>query len=512
MSESNTAKTLAKNTMFLYIRMFLVLIGTLYMSRIVLKVLGFDDYGIYNLVGSVVVFFTFLRSALTNATYRYLAYSLGEGNADELKRIYSMAINCHIILALALFVLMELVGVWFLNYHLNIPSDRLHAANWVFQFSLLTFCISVVQTPFHSNIIAHEQMNYYAVISIVEMVMKLGIAFMLVYSPVDKLVTYGCLLFVVALLVFIAYVLYCRITFKDAIYIRCWDNSRAVRLVSYSGWSMLVNGADLCSQQCISIYFNWFVGVVGNAALGISNQVNSGINMFVSNFSQAFNPQIIKSYAAKNYSKFMSLIYTSSKISYILFVILAIPITVNAEYILTLWLGDYPDITPALVRVTMLFYLFDSFQVPLWQAVHATGNLKFHQIMIGAIKALAIPLTYLVFYLGGSPVQVLGCWAALNGVCALGRTLYMRKLINLDLREYFSHVVIRLGIMTILSLPLPIIITQKMGISLVATGVSTVAAVACVCVFSYYTVFSKDERSVLKSLPLVGKLFRISSR
>lgn len=508
MADNSSARMLAKNTLFLYIRMIFVLIGTLYMSRIVLKILGFEDYGIYNLVGSVVVFFTFLRSALTNATYRYLAFSLGESMIGDLKRIYSMAINCHVILAMSLFVIMEIIGVWFMNTHLDIPKERMTAANWVFQFSLLTFCLSIIQTPFHSNIIAHEKMNFYAVISILEMVLKLTVAFVLSISPFDKLVSFGFLLFVVALLVFVSYYIYCGLTFKDTEYIKIWDGKTAVQLSTYSGWSVLVNGADLSSQQCLSIFFNWFVGVVGNAALGISNQVNSGINMFVANFSQAFNPQIIKSYAAKNYKKFMSLIFTTSKISYILFIFLAIPISVNVKYILSLWLGEYPEITPSLIRVTMFFYLFDSFQVPLWQAVHATGNLKFHQLMIGTIKIMAIPLTYIVFKIGGSPADALGVWAALNGVCAIGRTLYMKKLIGLDLVQYLKDVVVKLFLLTILSLPLPIIVSMIYGVTFLSTMLSSTIAVIVIATLSYIVVFNKEERSLLINIPVVGKFFR----
>ena len=288
---------LAKNTFFLYFRMILVLLVTLYTSRVVLKILGFEDFGLYNLVGGVVVFFSFLKTALTNATYRYLAFSLGENNIKELKEVYSMAINCHVILAIILWILMEVVGVWFLNFHLEIPDDRILAANWVFQFSLLTFCFGVLLTPFHSNIIAHERMNLYAVISIVEVVLKLAVAFLLVLSPVDKLIAYAFLLFLTSVLILGVYIIYCRKEFKDTNYIHFWDKKWVYRFSSYSGWSLFVNGADVCTQQSLNVFFNWFVGVVGNAAFGLSNQVNGGINLFMANFSQAFNPQIIKSYA-----------------------------------------------------------------------------------------------------------------------------------------------------------------------------------------------------------------------
>ena len=201
---------LAKDTIFLYIRMILVLLVTLYTSRVVLKVLGFEDFGIYNLVGSVVVFFSFFKTALTNATYRYLAFSIGENNITELREVYSMAINCHILLAIILWLVLEVVGVCFLNSHLDIPQNRIVAANWVFQFSLLTFCLGITQTPFHSNIIAHEQMNFYAIISVIEALLKLAMVYLLIVSPIDKLVSYSILLFLVALVIMGAYIFYCH--------------------------------------------------------------------------------------------------------------------------------------------------------------------------------------------------------------------------------------------------------------------------------------------------------------
>lgn len=497
---SENVKRLAKNTMFLYFRMILVLLVTLYTSRVVLKVLGFEDYGIYNLIGGVVIFFGFFKTALTNATYRYLAYSIGENNAPELKKVYSMAINCHILLAVILWIVMEIVGVWFLNSHLDIPHNRIVAANWVFQFSLLTFCIGIVQTPFHSNIIAHEQMNFYAFISIIEVVFKLAMAYLLIVSTVDKLISYSVLLSIVSLGIIVAYIIYCYRKFKDTTYIKYWDKVWIIKFSCYSGWSLFVNGADVCTQQCFSVFFNWFVGVVGNAALGLSNQVNSGINMFVANFSQAFNPQIIKAYAAKDLDYFIKLIFTMSKISYILFVMIAVPIVVNIDFVLSLWLGKYPELTPELVKVTMLFYLFDSFQIPLWQGVHATGNIKTHQIIVGCIKLLSIPLAYIVFTMGGSPILALGIWAGLNGVCAIVRTIYVHYLFGLDLFRYFKDVCCRLFALSVCVYIISMWVGNHFAQNLVGFITNSMIMILVIGVLSLLLVFNKSERHTLGNL------------
>lgn len=506
MSESN-AKVLAMNTVYLYLRMILVLLVTLYTSRVVLNVLGVDDFGIYNLVGGVVIFFGFLKTALTNASNRYLSFALGEGDKNKISNTYSMTINCHIVLAVALWFVMEVVGVWFLNTNLNIPEERMKAANWVFQFSLLTFCISIIQTPYHSNIIAHEKMSFYALISIVEVIIKLAIVYVLYLSPIDKLISYGILLFVASIIVFCAYAYYCRITFGDTIYKKHWDSKVAFQLMSYSGWSMLVNGADVSANQCISIFFNWFIGVVGNAALGISNQVNGGINMFVVNFSQAFYPQIIKSYASKQLDRFYTLIYSTTKIAFILYLVIAIPIAFNIEYILHIWLGEYPDITPNLIRATMLFYLFDCYQAPLWQAVHATGNLRTHQIMIGCIKIMAIPSAYITFKLGGSGALVLTVWAGLNCCCAMVRTIYMKRLINLNLRQYFASL-IRLLVMAFISMSVAYVIVETIENSVLALLISSIVTFISITMSSMLIVLNKEERKLLHYIPIIGNFFK----
>ena len=304
-----------------------------------------------------------------------------------------------------------------------------------------------------------------------------------------------------------AYIFYCHKRIVDTTYIKYWDRKWVIKFSSYSGWSLFVNSADVCTQQSFSIFFNWFVGVVGNAALGLSNQVNSGINMFVANFSQAFNPQIIKSYAAKDYDYFMRLIFTMSKVSYILFIMIAAPIVINIDYVLTLWLGNYPALTPELVRVTMLFYLFDSFQIPLWQGVHATGNIKAHQIIVGCIKLLSIPLAYIGFKIGHSPVLAMGLWAGLNGICALVRTIYVHYLYGLDLLKYFKDVCCRLLLLSLSVFVVSIWIKNRFDQNFTGFVANSTIMILTISILSFLLVLNESERHVLKTILKCKKLY-----
>ena len=507
MAESN-AQRVAKNTGFLFIRTFLVLLVTLYTSRVVLRTLGFEDFGLYNVVGSVVVFFSFLQTALNNATYRYLAYELGTGNSEKLRHVYSMAINSHILLAVCVFVLLEIGGVWFLNNKLNVSPDRIHAANWTFQFSLLAFCINIIRTPFNSNIIAHEHMNFYALISIVEVVLRLGIVLMLVWSPADKLITYAALLAVVSGIVMICYVAYCHYSFKDCLYQRYWDGSLLRQFTSYSGWSLLVNVADVTTTQCMGIFFFNVLGAVANAALGVANQVISALNQFLHTFTQAFNPQIIKNYAAGRNESFMRMIYSASKISYFLLLFLAVPVVMNIRYILAIWLGEYPEDTPSFVQMIIIYSLIDALQAPLWTAVHATGKIRTHQLMMSAIKIMAIPSIWLILHYGGTGTEAIIIWVVLNFVCAAVRTLYMHHHIQLDLHHYLRYVLIPIALVTLAVVPLAFLIRKSCDNEAVAFLLSSLTAMLLTIISCYMLGLDKEERKLLSTMPLLRKILK----
>ena len=255
-SDKNRTDKIAKNTLFMFIRMVIVAIIGFYTSRVVLNVLGVEDFGIYNIVGSIVIFLSFFKNALTNATYRHFTFDLGTGNYERLTKTFSMSLNVHVILAIILFIALEIVGPWIISHKLNIPAGRIDAAVTVFHFSLVVFCIEIVKTPYNSSIIAHEKMNFYALTSIIEVVLKLGIVFLLVLIPFDKLILYGILLAGVSALMFVWYVIYCRRHFEETKYRPYWSKSMLRKLSSYAGWSMVVNAADVSVVQCMNIFLN----------------------------------------------------------------------------------------------------------------------------------------------------------------------------------------------------------------------------------------------------------------
>lgn len=511
--ETNSQRII-KNTGFLFVRMLLVLVVGLYTSRVVLRTLGFEDFGIYNVVGSVVLMMAFLRNALTNATSRYLTYELGANKqsnsqepGSELRRVYAMAIHCHVLLAIILVVALEVVGVWFVNSHLNIPVGRVTAANWAFQFSVLTFAVSIIQTPFNSNIIAHEKMNFYALLSVVEVLLKLGVAYLIVVSSIDKLVMYSGLLFAVSVLTLVAYIVYCRHVLTDSRYEWYWDKKWIGTFAGYSGWSMLVNATDMTTAQCISIFFNWFLGTIANAALGIMNQVISQMNALLGTFTQAFNPQIIKSYASGDRNYFLKLLFSASKLSYLLLWTISLPVFCNTDFVLRVWLCDYPPMTAAFIRVALVYYLIDALQCPLWQAVHATGRIRTHQILMASVKVLCIPAMYMVLKAGFDGRYAIAIWSLTNGVSAVVRTVYLRRLIGLDVWSYTKHVVGRVLLASIVTLPLPLYLSCVLGQTVEGFFLTSAVGVLLTGSISWL-LLTESEKNQMRQLPIVNKLVR----
>lgn len=512
MNSQDRSKRIIKNTLFMFIRMILVMCVGFFTSRVVLETLGVDDYGIYNIVGSVVVFLSFFRNALTNATYRFLAFELGTGNKKRLQQTFAMAINAHIILAFFLWILLELVSVWFLNNKLNIPIDRLYAANWVFQFSLLTFIIEVIKTPFNSSIISHEQMNFYAYTSIVEVFLKLAVVYILLIGNMDKLILYAFLMLLVSVMMFFWYFVYCYRKFQETQYKFYWESKMLRGFVSYSGWSLLVNGADVTVQQSINIFFNLFNGVAANAAMGIAQQVNAHLNHFLSSFTTSYNPQIIKSYAQNDRSYFMGLILSTSKISYFLLFGIAFPVMLNIDFLLGIWLVNPPQMAATFLYFIIIYSLIDSISAPLWNAVHATGKIRTHQILMSSIKILNIPLGY-IFLKNGFPLySVVALYACLNAVCCIVRAFYMRYLINLSLKDYLGGVLLRSLIVSAVSMSLPLYYSTFHSDGWVSLFVSSFLFGLPYIFVVYVIGLSKKEKQlfsnlILSIIPLLGKKY-----
>lgn len=500
------SQRIAKNTIYLYLRMILMMCVSLYTSRIILRVLGFEDFGLYNVVGSVVTFLSFFQAALRNATSRFITFELGRKQYDKLSSIFSMAINSHILLGAFLVIVMEICGSWVLNNKLEIASERLYAANCAYQFSLATFFLTIVRSPFDSCIIAYEYMSFYALTSIVEVVMRLLSVLCLIAIPYDNLIIFSFLQFFIAFLLLIWYIVFCYIKFKDCRYIYCWEKKIIILFSKYSGWSILVNGATITRTQCINIFFNIFLGILSNAAMGIANQVVAALNQFVNNFTQAYKPQIIKSWAAKDYDYFIKLVYSTSKISYYLLFIISVPVIINIDYFLTLWLVEYPPMAPVFVETIIIYYLIDAIQEPLVISVHATGNLRFHQIMISSIVILVIPIAYIMLKMGYSGKSVLFVNAMANLICAIGRTIYMKTLIKLDLWTYFTRVIVPVIMVTVFSLPIPLYIVYLLKptfLNVIFATCISIGIIACLCLFIG---FDKSEKNLINSVPIVKKI------
>lgn len=447
----------AKNTGIMFGRMILLVGLGLFTSREVLCILGVSDFGVYNLVGTIVVMFSFLQNALNNATSRYITYDLGRGDTSQLNKTFSMSVNSEVLLAIVIVILTESVGPWFIEYKLNIPEGRRFAAHCVFQISLLNCLIGLIRTPFNSTIIAHERFDYFAYSSIIEAAAKLIIVYMLTISSIDKLITYALLQTAVSIAIFLWMLIYCRHHFQETHYKYYWDMSMLKALSKYSGLSLLVNMVDMAVIQSFGIFFNLFSGVVANAAMGIANQVNSQLNNFLGNFSQSYRPQIIKSYASGDKQYFMNLLFSAGKMAYFLYFALAFPIMLNIDYLLHLWLEQVPQNTGLFVCLIIGYTLLDSFSEPLWCSVHATGNLKVHQLLMGGIKLMNIPISYCLLKMGMPVYIVLVVYVAMNLLCTTTRIWWMTHLINLNASAYCREVIWNIVKVTAISVPVPLI-------------------------------------------------------
>lgn len=435
-SQSTKNKRIAKNTIYLYLRTFVVMAISLFTSRVILRALGEIDFGIYNLVGGLVIFFTFINSAMTASTQRFLNYEVGQDNPKSITHIFSTSLMIHIYIAGAIFILAETIGLWFLIEKLNIPADRRTAAFWVYQFTVLTTCLNTIRCPHNASIIAFERMDFFARISILEAVFKLTIAFFVLYSPTDKLILYAALLFVSTVIINLVYKNYCNRNFEEIHFRYKKDSETMKKMLGFSLWSLLGNGSLMASNQGISMMLNMFYSVIVNAALGIANQVNMVASTMVSNFQTAFMPQITKSYANGEVDYLNKLIFTTSRYSFLLLFLIAYPIYLNCDTILTLWLGEYPEYTTGLVRIILLCMVFDALCGPLWMTVHARGNIRNYQIVVSILLLLTLPVCFIAIKSGLSPILAYGTRLVILLAIYLFRVCYIKLSFGLGLRKY----------------------------------------------------------------------------
>lgn len=397
-------KRIARNTLLLYFRMLLIIIVGLYTSRVVLNTLGVSDYGIYNVVGGIVAMLAFLNSAMVAASQRFISFELGTGNMEKLKKVFCTSVSIHIVLAIIIFLIAETLGLWFVNTHLNIPPERMEAANWVYQCSILTLLLTIISVPYNSCIVAHEHMKAFAYVSILEAVLKLLIVYLLLLSgDFDKLILYAILVASVAFIIRIVYGIYCKRHFEECTYRLVFDRQLFREMFAFAGWSVIGNFGFAIKDQGSNVILNLFFGTTVNAARGIALQVNGIISNFSNNFTMALNPQITKQYAAGEVETSVKLVYAGCRYSFYLLLLIAVPVMINIDYLLQLWLGTVPEYTSRFLILALVAALIDVMARPLVTALQATGRIKVFQIVICIIMLCELPLAYIILYYGGKP-------------------------------------------------------------------------------------------------------------
>lgn len=458
---SQNNKRIAKNTLLLYFRMLFMMAVNLYTSRVVLHVLGVEDFGIYNVVGGVVAMFSVISGSLSAAISRFITYELGKGDKEKLTRIFSSSVTIQLGLGLIILLLAEAIGVWFLNEKMAIPENRMYAANWVFQLSILTFIINLISVPYNAAIIAHEKMSAFAYISILEVVAKLIIVYMLLLSPIDKLIFYAILMASVALIIRFVYGFYCKRHFGECTYHFIFDKELLKKMFGFAGWNFIGASSAVLRDQGGNIVINLFCGPTVNAARGIAYQVNTAISGFVNNFMTALNPQITKSYAAGDKEYMMTLIYQGARLSFYILFILSLPVIINAHYILTLWLKIVPEHTTLFVQLVLIFAMSESISNPLITAMLATGRIRNYQIIVGGLQLLNLPISYILLRYGCIPETVLIVAICISQCCLAARLYMLRGMIGLSVRKYISKVYFNVLIVSAVSSILPVLLAAN---------------------------------------------------
>lgn len=491
-------KKIAKNTVMLYFRMILSMIVSLYTSRVVLDVIGVEDFGIYNIVGGVVVMFSFINTFLNSACQRFFSYSLASDPISETKKIFHTSLYIHLLISIIFVLVAETIGLWFMYKKIVIPDNRFSAAIILYHIYVLNACLSIFRVPYNAAIIAEEKMDFYAITTIIESLLRLAIVYLLVIIPLDKLITYGYLHTLTAFIMLIWYGMYCKLKFKYCTLSIKKDNKYFRGMLSFSGWNMFASIADIGYKHGSNIILNMFFGVTLNAAMGIATTVRGTIGSFCGNMMVAANPQIIKNYALKEYSSYSDLVYKMSKYSFFLMLLFVLPSILNIDYILNIWLVTPPDFTAILLFYGLIFNLVESLHAPLWVSMQATGKLKQYQIVISSIYLLNLPLLYLVYFCGYKPESMLLIQTFISAIIIIVRLIYSRKLAHLNVSVYIYKVIIPIIKVSVIAVPIPVIVSSYMQPSLLKLFVTVIISILFLCLTIYFFGMNYQERITIK--------------
>lgn len=473
---------------------------SLYTVRVVLNTLGVIDYGIFNVVGGIVVMFSFLSNTMASASQRFFAFELGQNNILQLKKTFSITMIIYAMIAVIILILAETAGLWFLNTQMTIPLERMNAANWVYQFSVFSFMMTMFAIPYNAAIIAHERMNVYAYVSIIEVIFKLIIVYLLVLFSFDKLKLYAVLIFIVTTILTFIYRTYCKRKFTECRFSFYWEKSLFKKIVSYSGWNLFGATAGIFKEQGINILLNVFFNPVVNAARGIAYQVNNAINQFATNFFTAVSPQIIKYYAAGEKEKMKSLVFQSSKFSYFLLFMLSMPVLLETNFILSIWLKIVPDYLVLFTRLIIVNALMDSLSGALVTSALATGKIKQYQIIVGGTLLLNFPVSYFFLKMGFPPQSTMYVAIVIAIINLLLRLIMLQKMIGLSIKKYAKDVLFVVALVSFLSCFIPLLIFFNMEDSWVRFLIVGIASLLSTGLVIYFIGINYKERRYISQV------------
>lgn len=478
--------------------MGLVMLVSLYTVRVVLNTLGKVDYGIYNVVGGIVVMFSFLSNTMAVAAQRFFSYELGKGKHDQLKKTFSAVIVIYVLMAIIIGIMAETLGLWFLNTQMNIPVDRLEAARWVYHFSVFSFLATILKSPYDAVIMSRENMKVYAYISVVDVVLKLVIVYLLLLFQIDKLKLYATLVFAVTIINVLIYWIYCRRKYPESRFSFIWDKALFKTLLSYSGLNMLGSVAMVANNQGLNILLNVFFGPVVNAARGIAYQINYIISQLTQNFMTAVRPQIIKYYATQEREQMFELIFRSTKFSYFLLSAIAMPLLLETHFILALWLKNPPEYTVIFTRLIIVMTVIESFSYPLMTSAQAAiQHFKKYMLTISAIMILNLPISYAFLKLGFQPQVVFYISIINTSICLLVRLYLLRSIIGLHMRTYIRKVFFPVITTTLLSVIIPLIIIHNFEEGLIRFIMSVIVGGIVSVTIIYFIGITNEERNFI---------------
>ena len=494
----DSSKNIIKNTGMLYIQMLLTLIISLYTSRIILRELGIVDYGIYNVVGGLITIFSFINGSMAQATQRFITYELGRGQTSSIRIVFSTSVFVHLFIALLVILLGETVGLWYLHEYMVIPPDRFRAAEYIYQFSIFIAAINIITVPYNALIIAHEKMSAFAYLSILDVFLKLAVAYITIITSHDKLIIYGLLLLIIAILMRIIYGIYATRKFQEAKVLYHIDWLYLKKMGAYAGWSLWGSLAAAGMTQGLNLMINAFFNPAINAARGVAVQVQSVVRNFASNFQTAINPQITKSYASHDNAYVHTLIIKGSLFSFFLYLLVSLPVFLEISTLLRLWLVEVPEHTDNFIRIMLMISAIEVLSSPLNVSIQATGNIKKFESTVSLLLLAILPISYFVLKLSNIPENIFWVYLCVSIIAYFFRLTLAKKLVGISLRLYIKNVILKIMLILFIIIGIPILFHLHIKNELIRILSVSVSCVIIIPGCLYFIGLNRKERQILR--------------